>query len=71
LTPTSTGWLMVAEALSLLTRIWDGVAATGVGLNHYLTFLTDPVLQSAFSHVLVLICFFSLLPIALGLRPLP
>ncbi|WP_323099550.1 sugar ABC transporter permease [Intrasporangium sp. YIM S08009] len=47
---------------------WDGVSvATWVGLDNYATFLTDPVLRSTFSHVLVLICFFSLLPIALGL----
>ena len=47
---------------------WDGVgASTWVGLKNYVTFLTDPVLRSTFSHVLVLICFFSLLPIALGL----
>ncbi|WP_207555723.1 carbohydrate ABC transporter permease [Intrasporangium flavum] len=47
---------------------WDGVSvATWVGLDNYVEFLTDPVLRSTFSHVLVLICFFSLLPIALGL----
>jgi len=47
---------------------WDGVGPSKwVGLKNYVTFLTDPVLRSTFSHVLVLICFFSLLPIALGL----
>lgn len=59
---------------------WDGVSpATWVGLSNYLEFFSDPVLASTFSHVLVLIGFFSLLPIALGLlstalitrRPLP
>lgn len=47
---------------------WDGVSqATWVGLANYVEFLTDPVLRSTFGHVLVLIVFFSLLPIALGL----
>ncbi len=47
---------------------WDGVSrATWVGLGNYIQFFTDPVLQSTLSHVLVLIFFFSLLPIVLGL----
>jgi len=47
---------------------WDGVSTPSwVGFQNYVTFLTDPVLRSTFSHVLVLIGFFALLPIALGL----
>lgn len=47
---------------------WDGVsAATWVGVQNYVDFLTDPVLRSTFGHVLVLIVFFALLPIVLGL----
>lgn len=47
---------------------WDGVsAATWVGFKNYADFLTDPVLRSTFGHVLVLIGFFALLPIVLGL----
>ncbi|WP_159807133.1 carbohydrate ABC transporter permease [Cellulomonas citrea] len=47
---------------------WDGVSqATWVGLKNYTGFVTDPVLRSSLGHVLVLIAFFSLLPIALGL----
>ena len=47
---------------------WDGhTQATWVGFNNYLTFFTDPILASTFSHVLVLIIFFALLPIILGL----
>jgi ABC-type sugar transport systems, permease components len=47
---------------------WDGVsAATWVGLENYINFFTDPVLQSTLGHVLVLILFFSFLPILLGL----
>jgi raffinose/stachyose/melibiose transport system permease protein len=47
---------------------WDGVStASWVGFQNYVTFLTDPVLRSTFGHVLVLIGFFALLPIVLGL----
>ncbi len=47
---------------------WDGVsAATWFGLDNYLRFFTDPVLRSTLGNVLVLLVFFSLLPIALGL----
>ncbi|GIM92155.1 carbohydrate ABC transporter permease [Paractinoplanes toevensis] len=47
---------------------WDGVtASTWVGFDNYVSFVTDPVLRSTFGHVLVLIGFFALLPIALGL----
>lgn len=47
---------------------WDGVTqAVWVGFENYTRFLTDPELRSTFGHVLVLVAFFSLLPIALGL----
>lgn len=47
---------------------WDGVtAATFVGFDNYVTFLTDPILRSTLGHVVVLIGFFAILPIALGL----
>ncbi|WP_432971233.1 carbohydrate ABC transporter permease [Dactylosporangium sp. CA-233914] len=47
---------------------WDGVTqATWVGLRNYETFFTDPDLRGSLGHVLVLIVFFSLLPILLGL----
>ncbi|MEU4242545.1 sugar ABC transporter permease [Actinoplanes sp. NPDC026619] len=47
---------------------WDGVSAsTWVGFDNYVSFVTDPVLRSTFGHVLVLIGFFALLPIILGL----
>nr|WP_300143858.1 sugar ABC transporter permease [Propionicimonas sp.] len=58
----------LAQSFQYSFYSWDGVSrATWVGLDNYLTFFTDPVLQSTLGHVLVLICFFSLLPIALGL----
>lgn len=47
---------------------WDGhTQAVWVGFQNYLTFLTDPVLTSTLGHVGVLVFFFALLPIVLGL----
>lgn len=58
----------LARAFQFSFYDWDGVsAARWVGLRNYVDFVTDPVLRSTLGHVLVLIVFFSLLPIALGL----
>jgi raffinose/stachyose/melibiose transport system permease protein len=58
----------LAQSIQYSFYKWDGIGpSTWVGFDNYVTFLTDPVLRSTFSHVLVLIGFFSLLPIALGL----
>lgn len=47
---------------------WDGVTASvWVGVQNYVNFFTDPVLRSTLGNVLVLLVFFALLPIALGL----
>jgi raffinose/stachyose/melibiose transport system permease protein len=47
---------------------WDGVsAARFVGLSNYVSFFTDAALLESLGHVLVLVVFFALLPIALGL----
>jgi ABC-type sugar transport system permease subunit len=47
---------------------WNGITeAQWVGLNNYLGFLSNPLVKQAFSHTLVLILFYSILPIALGL----
>jgi len=47
---------------------WDGLgASTFVGLTNYVGVLTDAGLRAAFGHALVLIAFFALLPLALGL----
>ncbi len=47
---------------------WDGVSdAVWVGFDNYVSFFTDPELRSTLGHVLVLVVFFSLLPIVLGL----
>jgi raffinose/stachyose/melibiose transport system permease protein len=47
---------------------WDGISAsTWVGLGNYFAFLTDPQILTALGHTVVLIVYFSLLPILLGL----
>ena len=47
---------------------WDGISpATWVGVGNYIDILGDPVLRDAFLHSVVLLFFFSVLPIALGL----
>ncbi|GAB3987048.1 ABC transporter permease subunit [Actinoallomurus acanthiterrae] len=52
--------------LSLLK--WDGVLpATSAGLGNYVKIFQDPALYEAILHSLVLIVFFSVIPIAVGL----
>lgn len=47
---------------------WNGVtAATWVGIDNYISFFTDPALVETLGHVLVLIVFFSFVPIVFGL----
>lgn len=47
---------------------WDGLTlATFVGLDNYVDVVTDPRLREAFWHALVLIFFFAVLPLAIGL----
>ena len=47
---------------------WDGITAgTWVGLDNYGDVVSDPALRRAFWHALVLIGFYALLPVAIGL----
>ncbi|OJU40270.1 MAG: sugar ABC transporter permease [Microbacterium sp. 69-10] len=47
---------------------WNGVTPPNfIGVENYIEILTDPVLRSLFLHAAVLIFFYALLPIALGL----
>ncbi|WP_292873568.1 sugar ABC transporter permease [Microbacterium sp.] len=60
-------WPLV-QSLQYSFYKWDGISAsTWVGFQNYLNFFTDPVLRSTLGNVLVLIVFFAVLPIALGL----
>ncbi|GAA2729731.1 carbohydrate ABC transporter permease [Cellulomonas aerilata] len=58
--------ILRAAQLSLFE--WDGLTlGTFVGLDNYAAVVTDPRLREAFGHALVLVVFFSLLPVAIGL----
>ncbi|MFF5626883.1 carbohydrate ABC transporter permease [Microbacterium sp. NPDC012755] len=60
-------WPMV-QSVQFSFYKWNGVGASvWVGLDNYINFFADPVLRSTLGNVLVLIVFFALLPIALGL----
>lgn len=58
----------LAYAVQLSFFEWDGLGlGTWVGLDNYVAVFADPDLRAPFVHALVLVCFFSLLPVALGL----
>ncbi|GGD68430.1 carbohydrate ABC transporter permease [Microbacterium murale] len=60
-------WPMV-QSIQYSFYKWDGVSASvWVGFQNYINFFTDPVLRSTLGNVLVLLMFFAVLPIALGL----
>ncbi|WP_375430595.1 carbohydrate ABC transporter permease [uncultured Friedmanniella sp.] len=77
------GWLYVAPALALYGFVvlvpslqsinyslyrWDGVtAAVFVGAQNYLAFFTDPELVESIGHIGVLVMFYAVFPIVLGL----
>lgn len=48
--------------------VWDGLSlATWAGLSNYTALLTDPTLRGPFLHALVLLIFYSALPVLIGL----
>ena len=58
----------LARSISYSFYRWDGItAATWVGVRNYADFFSDPILRSSLGHVLVLVFFFAILPIGLGL----
>ncbi len=58
----------ILRAAQLSVYEWDGLTlGTFVGLDNYAAVVTDPRLREAFGHALVLIVFFSLVPVAIGL----
>lgn len=81
--PRRVGYLYVAPALLVFGAFvlfpllhafwlslyeWDGLTVgTWVGLGNYADVLTDPELRAPFWHALVLIVFFSLVPVVLGM----
>jgi raffinose/stachyose/melibiose transport system permease protein len=55
-----TGWIALFE--------WDGVSAgEWVGVDNFTALVTEPELRTAFWHALVLLLFYSVLPVAIGL----
>ncbi len=58
----------VLYAVQLSFYEWDGLGlGQWVGLDNYRQVLTDPELRAPFVHALVLVVYFSLLPVSLGL----
>ena len=58
----------LAQSVNYSLYAWDGVTAPSwVGLGNYRGFFADPELRAALGHVGILIIFFALLPIILGL----
>lgn len=81
--PRRVGWLYVLPALVVYAAFllyplgravqislydWNGnTLATWVGLDNYAEVVTDPALRAAFGHALVLIGFYAVLPLLVGL----
>jgi raffinose/stachyose/melibiose transport system permease protein len=81
--PRRAGYLYLAPALAAFVAFvlaplghaawlslfeWDGVTlGVWVGLENYADVVTDPALRRAFAHALVLIVFYALLPVSIGL----
>lgn len=81
--PRAVGYLYVLPALAVFTVFvlvpffqsiwyslfnWDGLTpATWVGLDNYTALFTDPTLRGPFVHALILLIFYALLPIVIGL----
>ena len=58
----------LAYAVQLSFFEWDGLGlGTWVGLDNYVAVFTDPDLRAPFLHALVLVFFFSVLPVTFGL----
>jgi raffinose/stachyose/melibiose transport system permease protein len=81
--PRAVGYLYVLPALAVFSLFilvpffqsiwyslfnWDGLTpATWVGLDNYTALFTDPSLRGPFVHALILLLFYALLPIVIGL----
>ena len=60
--------LPLAHAAWLSLFSWDGVTpGTWVGLANYRAVVTDATVRASFAHALVLVAFYGLLPVAIGL----
>ncbi|MFC4120862.1 carbohydrate ABC transporter permease [Nonomuraea zeae] len=58
----------IGRAVHLSLFDWDGLSlGRWVGLDNYLAIVSDQGLRAAFAHALVLIVFYALIPLAIGL----
>ncbi len=58
----------LADTIRISIYNWDGLSpATLAGVSNYVRVFTDPLLRQSFGHALVLIIFFAVIPIVLGL----
>jgi len=58
----------LGHTIWLSLHSWDGLTPeTWVGLDNYREIVRDPVLRGAFEHALVLIVFYAVIPVTLGL----
>ena len=58
----------LGRAVQISLYDWDGnTLATWAGLDNYAEVVTDPALRAAFGHALVLVFFYAVLPLVVGL----
>ena len=58
----------IGRAAQISMYEWDGLGVgTFTGLSNYLAVVQEPTLRAAFGHALVLIVFYSIIPLAIGL----
>jgi raffinose/stachyose/melibiose transport system permease protein len=58
----------LGQGINISLYRWDGITTgTWVGLANYRDFFTDPGIRAGYAHVLLLLVFYSFLPICIGL----
>jgi raffinose/stachyose/melibiose transport system permease protein len=58
----------LGQGINVSLYNWDGITpGTWVGLGNYRDFFTDPLIREGYVHVLILMFFYSLMPIVIGL----
>ena len=58
----------IGRAVQISMYEWDGLGVgTFAGLSNYVAVVQEPALRAAFGHALVLIVFYSIIPLAIGL----
>jgi raffinose/stachyose/melibiose transport system permease protein len=58
----------LVQGINISFYNWDGITAgTWVGLGNYTEFFTDPTIRTGYVHVVILMFFYSFMPIVIGL----